>query len=267
MSRSKTAESIAQRVMLTTLSTSAWRATRLHKDETKEEQKRHNSTAPKVLVTVCKHAALTDLAKLHSEAYHAHRGITMPSVQDGMRMLPAARHIAHSDLMRGLADRHAELVRAFMRDYDAIKAAAPVQLNGLYDASMWPSHAEVEGRFGFGTRYLVCPTEGAWGEWLEESARVAEDALRDRLRDALERVRDRCKGGGKLYETVFSNLGELVALVPDLNLTAAADISATAKAAQSIATADAEAVRDNEAERKRLSREAGRILTMLGGVK
>lgn len=263
----KLIEGIAARLVLATLSTSAWRATRLHKEETKAERKRHNSEAPKVLVKICDHEALTELAKLHSEAYHTHRRLTMPSVQDGMRMLPASRQFEHSDAMRKLSDKHAELVAKFMRDYDRIKAAAPDELNGLYDESMWPDHREVESRFGMSTRYLACPVEGTWGEWLSESARVAEDELRARLCEALERVRDRCKGDGKLYATVFSNLAELVSMAPDLNFTGAQDVLEVAKAAAPLAKVDAEAIRDDGKERKRVSREAGRILTMLGGVK
>lgn len=260
-------ESIASRVVLATLSTSAWRATRLHKEETKAERERHKSEAPKVLVKICDHDALTELAKLHSEAYHTHRRITMPTVQDGMRLLPASRQFEHSDTMRKLADKHREIVARFMRDYDAIKAAAPDVLNGLFDESMWPSHREVESRFGFGTRYLACPVDGAWGEWLSESARVAEDALRDRLREALERVRDRVKGDGKLYGTVFSNLAEIITMVPDLNFTGAADLAEVAKLAAPLAQHDAESVRDDDKARAKISRDAGRILTMLGGVK
>ncbi len=260
-------EKIAERLVLTTLSTSAWRATRIHKAETKATRERHNSDSPKVLVTICDHEALTDLAKLHAEAYHAHRGLTLPSVQDGLRMLPASRQLQHSDEMRLLADRHREIVAKFIKDYDKELAAAPVRLNGLFDASLWPKKAEVERRFGFATRYLACPVEGAWGEWLTESSEIAEDALRAQLAEALTRVRDRCKGDGKLYSTVFSNLAELVAMVPDLNLTAAKDIETAAKAAKAISSLDADALRDDEPRRTQIAKDAGRILTMLGSVK
>ncbi len=263
----KSVKEIAQRLVLTTLNTSAWRATRLHKAETKAEQVRHSSDAPKVLVKICDHAALTDLAKLHSEAYHTHRALTLPTVQDGMRMLPHARQIEHSDKMRALNGRHAEIVKRFMADYDAVKADAPRVLNGLYEASMWPSHREVEGRFGFGTRYLACPVDGAWGEWLSESVNVAEAALRDELREALTRVRDRCKGDGKLYASVFGNLGELLALVPDLNVTDAADVAKIAKAAAPLANIDADSLREDDDRRQRIAKEASKLLTLLGGVK
>lgn len=260
-------ESIASRLLLTTLSTSAWRATKLHKDETAAEQQRHKSDAPKVLVTISKHAALLELYKLHSDAYHTHRALTLPSVQDGMRLVPASGQLKHSDELRKFGEQHKKLVRAFMRDYDDEKAAAPAKLNGLFDARMWPSHEEVEERFGFETRYLSCPVDGQWKDWLNESAQIAEDALRDRLRDALLRVRDRCKGDGKLFSTVFSNIAELCAMVPALNLTAAVDLDAVAASATSLGDLSAEALRDDKEGRKQVAKEASRILSLLGAVK
>lgn len=261
--------SMASRIMLCTLNTSAWRATRLHKAETKAEQARHNSKAPKVLVKICDHNALTEIAKLDAAAATWHRLNTMPSVQDGMRMVPAAGQFKHSDKMHEFDDQRAALVKAFIADYENEKAAAKIRLNGLYEESMWPSREDVARRFSFTTRYLACPTDGAWGEWLAESARVAEEDLRDRVREALERVRDRCKADGPLYSTVFSNLGDLIAMVPDLNLTDAPDLQQVAVAAKAIAVADVEALRDekNDKLRKQVGKQAASILTMLGGVK
>lgn len=167
---------VAARTMLCTLSTSAWRATRIHKKETKATQEKHHSSAPRVLVTVCEHKALTELACVHAQAYGEHRRLTLPTVQDGMRLLPAARHLEHADNMRRYREKHDSIVGAFLSDYEAEAAAAPARLNGLYDAAMWPSLRNVAERFGFGSRYLACPTEGAWGEWLAESARAATTA-------------------------------------------------------------------------------------------
>lgn len=260
-------ESIASRIMLCTVNTSAWRATKFHKRETQDVQERHNSKAPKVLVTICEHKALTEIAKLDSAIYHAHRGLTLPSCQDGMRMLPASRQIEHSNKMREFADQRRAFVAQFVGDYDAIKAAAPVKLNGLFDESMWPSRKVVESKFGFASRYLACPTEGSWGEWLEESARTADEALRDQLREALERVRDRCKGDGKLFSSVFGNLAELVAMVPDLNLSDSRVIEEVADLAKPIGQIDAETVREDGKARAQIASQASRILTMLGGVK
>lgn len=258
-------EAIAARTMLCTLSTSAWRATKLHRAETAAERKRHASDAPRVLVTICEHPALAELAALHAKAYAEHRRLTLPTIQDGLRMVPAARQLEHADAMRKLGDAHAAIVERFLADYDREAADAPRRLNGLYDASMWPSHEAVARKFDFGTRYLPCPVGGAWSEWIAESARAAQDDLAERLRESLARVRERCASDGKLYATVFENLADVLALVPDMDLSG--ELAAVAAAAAPLAKLSAEALRDDDKARAAASSRAASILGMLGGVK
>lgn len=257
--------SIAARTMLCTLNTSAWRATRYHRAETAAERKRHKTDAPRVLVTVCEHPALSELAALHQKAYAEHRRLTLPTIQDGLRMVPAARQLEHSQRMHELYDAHQAIVARFLADYDAEAASAPARLNGLYDPSMWPSHDAVARRFGFGTRYLPCPTAGEWAEWIAESARTAQDDLAERLRECLARVRERCASDGKLYATVFENLADVLALVPDLDLSG--ELASVAAAAAPLARLSADTLRDDEDARAAASSKAASILTLLGGVK
>jgi hypothetical protein len=256
---------IAARTKLCVLQTGAWRATKQHKSETAAENLRHGTNAARVLVRVSDHRALSDILKTHAAAYQDHKRITLPSVQDGMRLLPAGREFEHAERMRAHGDRHNALVREFLADYDAEKAAAPVRLNGLYDASMWPPHAVVESKFAFNTRYLATPTDGAWNDWLSESAEAAEAELRDRLTEALTRVRDRCKSDGKLYASVFDSIRDLAALVPDLDLTG--DYAPVAAALAPLARVNADSIRDDETARKETADKAASILSVLGGIR
>lgn len=257
--------SIAARTKLCMLQTGSWRATRLHRDETAAENARHNTSAAKVMVRVSDHPALSKLGKLHSAAYSEHKSLTLPTVQDGMRLLPAGRELEHADRMTKHADQHNQLVREFLADYDTEREDAPVRLNGLYDASMWPSHDTVADKFTFRTRYLATPTEGAWADWLGESARAAEDDVRERLTEALRRVRDRCRADGALYATVFDNIRELAALVPDLDVTDS--FAPVVQALAPLTALHAETLRDDERGRELAAQRASSILSVLGGVK
>jgi hypothetical protein len=255
---------IAARTKLTTLRTGLWGATRLHRGETRAENARHNTNAARVTVRVTDHHALHDLGKLHAAAYTAHKSITLPTVQDGIRLLPAGRELEHADLMSKYADKHHEIVREFLNDYDAERAAAPARLNGLFDASMWPPHAVMVEKFTFKTRYLPTPSDGAWGDWLVESGRAAEDDLRDRLTEALERVRDRCSSDGKLYATVFDSIRDLTGLVPDLDLTGS--FAPVVQAMAPLTTLHAEVLRDDTEGRKQAADRASSILSVLGRI-
>lgn len=258
-------ERIAGGIMMVTLSTGAWRATKQHKAETVEENARHNTNAARVLVTVSSHPALTGILKVHAAAYQDHKRLTLASDQDGMRLLPATRQFEHSDIMRAYGDKHAALVREFMADYDNERAEAPVRLNGLYDASMWPPHSEVERRFKFATRYLPMPTQGDWADFLAASTENAEAELRARIREALTRVKDRCGSDGKLYASVFDSVRDLAALVPDLDFTG--DYAPVVAAMQPLTTINADSIRDDENARQETAKTAASILSVLGGIK
>ena len=256
---------IAARTKLATLSTGMWRATRLHKTETKAENERHKTDVAKVTVRLTDNQNLKRIQQIHSAAYQEHLRITLPSVQDGMRMLPAGRELEHAQRMQDYLDQHNKAVTAFLAEYDHERELAPIRLNGLFDASMWPSHDGVARKFTFATRYLACPADGSWAEWIEESSRAARDDVHDRVKSALERVRDRCRSEGPLYVTVFEDLRDLADLLPDFDLDGSfAPISAKLGALTHI---HAEDIRTNKAGREDAAQRASDILSVLGGLK
>lgn len=256
---------VAARLKVAVVNTGRWQATRQHRKETQAVNDAHNTKAAKVLVRVSDHPALKELQSLHAEIYQEHRRLTLPSAQDGMRLLPAGREFEHAEAMRKFGDRHNKLVSAFLADYESERRSAPQRLNGLFDASMWPTKAEMEGKFKFQTRYLPCPVDGAWGEWVEASAEEAEKELRQRLTAALKRARDNCKGDGKLYASVFDAIRDLTSLVPDLDF--AGHYAPVVKAMEPLAAIHAEDVRDDAKARRKVAKQADSILSVLGGIK
>jgi hypothetical protein len=255
---------IAARTKLCMLEQAAWRATRLHRGETRAENRRHGTDAARVLVRLSDHHALRELGKLHSAAGNEHRSLTLPTIQEGMRLLPAGREFEHADKMSKYHDEHNRIVAEFLNDYDAEHAAAPHKLNGLYEESMWPSHAAVAAKFSFRTRYLSTPTDGAWADWLTESSRAAHDELRERLTEVLTRVRDRCASEGALHLTVFDNLRELTELAPDLDLTDS--FAPVVDAMAPLTRMHAEVLRDDEYGRAQAADRAADILSVLGRI-
>jgi hypothetical protein len=258
---------VAARLKVATVSLGRWQATRQNKKETRAVNEAHNTDAAKVLVRVSDHPALRDLNRLHQEVYAEHRRLTVPSAQDGMRLLPAGREFEHAEAMRKFGDRHNKLVSAFLVDYPAERRSARARLNGLFDPSMFPSENEMPGKFKFETRYLPCPTDGAWSEWVEVSAREAEAEVRKRLSDALKRVRDNCKGDGKMYASMFEAIRDLTNLVPDLDISG--QFAPVVKAMEPLAVIHAEDIKgdENKTARRKVSKQADNILSVLGGIK
>ena len=174
--------------------------------------KHGTSDAAKVIVRLTDNASLAALYKLHAEAYAEHRRITLPSVQDGLRVVPTGKELEHSRIMSDYGAKHSALVADFLAEYDLIRTEAPIKLNGLFDGRQWPSKETVAAKFKFSTRYLPCPSDGAWSEWLNETAQAGQSELRERLVTAARHMADTLKGDGKLYQSVFDNLRDVCEL-------------------------------------------------------
>lgn len=258
------AAAIAARTKLASLNTGRFGRARAHPGETREENLRHNTDAARVSVKLSNHRALTELASLHSAARNAHKLLTVPTVADGMRLLPAGRELEHAATMSKFADRHDELVREFIADYPAEAAAAPARLNGLYVASMWPPVEAMPSKFTFRTRYMSTPSDGSWGDWLIESSRAARDDLKERIVEALTRLRDRCSADGRLYASVFEAVHGLVDLVSDLDFDGS--FAPIVQEMTPLATLKADVLRDDHDGRKAAARKADRILSVLGNI-
>jgi hypothetical protein len=261
---------IAKRVKLCTLTMSAWRATKLNPGESKKVNfANHTDKAAKVMVLLTDHEALVKLRKCHMDAYVEHRRLTLPSVQDGMRLLPIGREIEHTETMKEHGQIHEQLVREFLDAYQTIRAEAPARLNGLYVSSQWPAADKLREKFAFSTRYLGCPTDGSWGDWFIESTRAAEDELKERVTGTLQHIVDRCKADGKLYQSVFDNLNDLVGLLPDLNISGSDPYAALMAGVQTagLSTVDADNLREDQAARQSVAAQAENILKAFNGVK
>jgi hypothetical protein len=261
----KTTQAIAQSIKLVTMETGAWRAQKLNRKESKDVNSRHATTdAAKVIVRLTDNPHLTALYKLHAEAYAEHRRITLPSIQDGIRIVPCGKELEHSRVMADFAQKHDALLADFLAEYDAIRLEAPVKLNGLFDGKQWPSKDVVAGKFKFQTRYLPCPADGDWGSWLEEAAQAGQSELRERLVTAARHLAKVCKGDGKLYQSALDNLREVCELAGDgFNLLDDPIIAQAARELIQHGNQKAESLRDIPAARKDTSEKVSSILATL----
>lgn len=257
---------VAERMTLTVLSAGAWQATRLHREETDDVNKRHGTVdRANVRVRQCTHPALKEIYNLQAQARVKHKMLTMPTVQDGIRMLPRKNMFKHSDVLKEFDDKIATHLDELCVDYLAEKVKQKQQLNGLYDERAWPATIEaLRHEFYFRNRYLPCPTDGQWSEWLAESAEVVDREVMERFQKALSHMAERCSSDGKLYETVFGNLRELLDLVPDFDLEG--KYGPIVEAAREVAKYDAEEVREDKKTRKQIAKRANEIAEMFSGL-
>lgn len=254
--------SVASRIKLATLQTGRPRFTRLNKRETKELANKHNTDAGRVTVAACDDERLLAIDKLYAEARDVHMTLTRPSIDGLARLLPNGLEFRHAAAMRDIHSKVDALSNAFLGVYDDLAAQAPIKLNGLYDSSVWKPKNVIAGKFQFRLRYLPCPTDGEWAEWLEGSVGAAQSELVDQLREAITRVAERCASQGPLYQTVFSNLDDLLKLVPDLDLKGDPRIKELLAKAAPLAQVDRANLTINK--RQALANQANQLLGMFG---
>jgi hypothetical protein len=261
----KTTQAIANSIKLTTMETGAWRAQKLNRKESADVNSRNNVTdAAKVIVRLTDNASLTALYKLHAEAYSEHRRITLPSVQDGIRVIPAGKELGHAKIMADYSAKHAGLVADFLAEYDDIRRESPVKLNGLFEGRQWPAKEVVASKFKFATRYLPCPSDGSWGDWLNETAQAGQSELRERLVTAARHLADVLKSDGKLYQSALDNLREVCELAGEgFNLLDDPIIAQAARELLPHGQQSAENLRDAKASRADTSAKVSGILATL----
>lgn len=255
---------LSSKAVIATLNVGAWRATKAHAGETREVNAKHGTRdLAKVAVRICDHPALEAIASLHAEARAAHYELTLPAADKGLRLLPGARQLQHADLMESYRRRIDGLVAEFLADYDRERAEAPARLNGLYVASQWPTRDVVAACFRFQVRYLPVPDVGQWSDWMAEAATAAQDDLRERLADAIRKVAIKlAEPKGIFRDSLVSNLADLLALAPDLNLADDPQIAALTAQAKDLLAHDADTLREDPIARNATAARAAELVSL-----
>jgi hypothetical protein len=255
---------LAARAVICQFNTGAWRVAKKHKGETAAVNQKHGTQdRAKVSVEICDHPALLEIYRLHAEARSEHYRLTLPSNDNGARLLPVARQVEHAKLMADYATRVGQSLHEFVAAYPAERAAAPARLNGLFVEGQWPATAaEVEAKFRFSFRYLPVPTEGQWSEWMADAAAEAQADLREQLAKAVTLVADRLSKPGRTFASLTGNLAELLALVPDLNLSADPQIAALADGAKALLEHDTDTLRDDPIARADTAAKAAELVSL-----
>lgn len=258
-------ESLAARIKICILNQGSWNCKRQHKSETREENIRHNlDNDCEVYIKLTKHESLAKALTIKGQIYAAHRRLTMPSPCDGMRVVPVGREFEHSNTLSDLNSQFKNHVNNFIDDYDGVVELARKRFNGLFDQSMFPPKEIMKEKFYNNTKYMSAPTQGDWGDWLQETASLSQLELQDRLVKAARHLIDSCAGDGKLYSSVLENLEDICSLAGDFNLLEDPIIAKAAKELLPVARDfSIDVLRDNKSLRAETSKRASEILKVL----
>lgn len=258
-------QALADRIKICILNQGVWNSVRNHKAETRQEQSRHGTQRIKsVDIVLAEDENLKQALTIKGKIYTEHRRLTMPSPCDGMRIVPLSREFEHSSTLGGLIYEFNKSVKKFIDNWDDVVITAKNELNGLFDASMFPTQEELQRRFYNNIRYMSCPHDGDWAGWLDETMKVGRLELQQRIIDAARNLADVCSKDGRVFESTLDKLQDICELSGDFNLMDDPIISKASKELSIITREyNVEDLRKNDAIKRDVANRTNQILATL----
>jgi hypothetical protein len=227
---------IRDHTLLASLSLSAWRGQRLDRKTTKEvlDARHADSDAGKFDKFLVPKKKLDPIFTEHNAARRTFHRLTLPWLE-GQNILTSAMFFDFREAM--VKHKHAveRAVKVFMEEYPDLVRDAPKRLNGLYDATDYPSVTDMHAKFGF--RLVLSPVPDhqdfrvKLGEEAEqelrqeieqavtEQSQAAQVELWERLEEALRHFATTMADEERVFRnTTVTNLREVAQLAPRLSL-------------------------------------------------
>jgi len=252
---------LTERAMLVNLSISQWTAVKNDKRVTREVAQQHSSqeNMGRYNKSLVAKTALETLKKLAGEARSEHYKRTLPWRDGGDRILSSVGYFDYSQSMREKMRAFETAKDEFLMNYQTFVDDARARLNGLFNAADHPSASAIREKFSFGFEFFPMPTADDFRVNLgdAETAKIRAEieaqadamlnkAMSDvwaRLRDVVSRMSERLKAyaleesSGKIQnpfrDTLVTNITDLLAILPSLNLTNDPNIASFAREIES----------------------------------
>jgi hypothetical protein len=229
---------ITERAMLAAIHISVWTAIKHDRKVSREVAEQHGAYAGagrynKQLLREAER--LESLRSLSGQIRQYFYKITLPWSDEGYRLLPAHFYFELTTKMREFEQAFAQQVEEFLAVYPSYIEQVRPELNGLFREEDYPSTDKLRNKFGVMLEVLPIPRGNDFRVKLseEEQARVAreiDENVRQSLQRGTEDLWTRLKGvvahlverlnepESRFNASLVTNIGELVALLPRLNV-------------------------------------------------
>ena len=281
---------LATRAMLASVRISVWTARKVDKKVSAETNAANYASADagrynKALLAKEALAAVTTAA---STARLAHYSKTLPWMDDGARILPAAAFDKYTADLRAIRFQFETAVAEFVSNYSNYVADARRRLGDMYHAEEYPEPAQIEAKFKFETRILPMPDatdfrvdigDNIAAQIRADISRDTHIALESAQRDVWNRIagvvghmveklgeyKPATRKGDKVIgifrDSLVENIRELVEILPALNLTADPYLTdVIARLARELCANDADTLRESDHIRETTAANAAKIL-------
>lgn len=270
---------IQNRAILVKLSISSWAAVKQDREASMQviRDKKAESSAGSFKKKLVDSHLLRDFNTLTRRAQRIHQDYTLPWLDNGYRILPSALYLKYRDAMREVSSEMGTVVDKIVSNRETIMHHAKQRLGEMYKESEFPSADELRSKFGMDVDMLPVPTSNDWRVELDnnqvdelrneletKTSAAQADAMRhlwNRLHESIQKMVDRLENDGKLHESTFDGLRDLVDLLPDLNIDKNPDMDEVAADLRlKLRNVDLVTLRKDDKERARAAGELDDIL-------
>lgn len=277
--------SIKDRAMLVTLSIAYWTGKASDDRVLDEVHKKHNieKGAQEYRKLLVNPEAINAVKAVRSRARTYHFEKTLPWIDGGTRILPAAFYFEYAEKMREFKGEYDIAIAEFLKNYSKLKGEARKRLGSLYRDEDYPSAEILRRKFGWDMTVLPIPSGNDWRvslggkaeaevrKQIEEKVKAAmATATRDlwqRLYVVVEALSVKMKEAEPRFrDSIIGNIRELVAMLPDMNVAGDAKLEEMRKQVEvELAKLSLDDLRDDAKSRKKTADAADAILAKMAG--
>lgn len=288
--------SLSERAMLVDLRISRWDGIKTDKRISRDTAANHGADSKMLRVRKeLFNREATETASLRKIAQNArddHKKFTLPWGDNKQRILSSAAYFDWTQTMQQHQSAWQSALPVFLSAYARLRDDARLSLGSAWSVNDYPPDYVVARKFDFGYSVSALPDASDFRVSLgdAETERIkrqisadTQTALRDTLSDVGRRVKSVLVGEdignthipglieklagytggrtGKFNDSVISNVRELVAILPMLNIAQSAELTAlTARLETEICSVDPEILRVSESSREATMRAAESII-------
>ena len=274
--------SLTEKTMLVYLNISAWTARKYDQRVSKEiEDKYDSEDAGRYNKLLIAKASIHNIQRIVSEARTFHYDNTLPWLDNGGRLLPAANYFDYVNAIQKFQDQYEKEVENFIRAYPALKDEAQHRLNSMYDEEDYPDVLTLSTKYSFSTQVSPVPIADDFRVTLNEEEvdsikasiekqvqESTESAMHDlwmRLFKVVQHMAERLsKEDNKFKNTLVTNITELCEILPKLNITNDPELQTSVAEIKAKLTAyNPQTLREDKTARGGVAAEAQRILNKM----
>jgi len=273
-----------QRTMLVNFSVSQWTARRLDRKVTADVavQNKASQDAGRYNKLLVAAESLKTIQKAVNAARTYHYANTLPWCDNGARILPSAHYVEYSGNMRKHRQVFEQAVKDFIGSYPQLRADAVARLGDMYKPDDYPTVQDIENRFGWRVEVMPLPDGSDFRVDLaddivaklqrkitDRTTAATHAAMRDlwnRLSTAVKHMADKLQNADAVFrDSLVTNLCDLVALLPKLNITNDPELERTRRDIEALLCTHAPTtLREDKDTRTEVAKNADEILQAMG---